>query len=226
MPVYPEVGDIMRLTLVGRYDDDQDTNNVFYVEVTDTSVSSEPPPSVANYCWGLWVPIRDELVTTFTAGAMKYSRIKGEILDGDTNEFVFAEDYIIPTLEGTGGQSGDALPSSDAFQLRLQRPNANFRHGYKRFAGVSEEDNVAGVLSNDAFLGLTALAVALSLPRPAYHSVFTEETPYASAAFELRVGQFIHNGDPLDVPVFAAPSAIVANPRVVTQNTRKHGTGS
>lgn len=226
MAIYPEVGDILRLTLVGLYDGDQETNNVFLFEVTDNQPVSGFSPSVANYAWGLWVQLRDNYVVDACSSVMEFQRVKGELFSQDTYEFVFAEDYIIPSEEANGGVGGDALPSTDAYQLRLQRPSADFRHGYKRLPGVPESENASGVIGGTAFSVLEGLAAQLMVEINAYHSVFTEETAWVDALMALRIGQFQHNGDPLDVPVFAAPSAIVVNPRVRTQNTRQHGRGS
>jgi hypothetical protein len=220
-----EIGDIYRMTLKGVFGSTTETNNVFYYEVESIDPGASPAVTPRNYAWGLWAALRDSYVTDLCSVKQVFTAVKAEKLDTETGEFVFAEEYSIPTGEREGQIAGDALPSNDAYQLRLVRPTADFRHGYKRFPGVAEELQEDGVLTAPAFTALTAVAVRLVLPIDAVLSVFGEETELPGAQMNIRIGQFIHNGDPLDTPVFAFPSSIIPNDRVRPQNSRVFGHG-
>jgi hypothetical protein len=51
------------------------------------------------------------------------------------------------TSANTGGRGGDALPSFNAWGFRSQRYSSSVPRAHKRFAGVSEADQNAGIIN-------------------------------------------------------------------------------
>ncbi len=60
-----------------------------------------------------------------------------------------------------GARTGDILPAQDCWSFRYQRPFPGARNGYKRFSGISELDQAAGVAIGAIGALLDALAIQL-----------------------------------------------------------------
>lgn len=226
MAIPTEVGSILRLTVSGQQGGYGQIQNVWFLEVDSPADLGHGTISVQEFCHGFWAMFRDSYNADLCSEVVTWEVVRGEILDTDINQFVAAEDYVVPADESAGGRIEAASDPFAAYQIRLQRPNANFRHGYKRLGGVCDADSTNGGILTSPYASLVAFAITLSLPLHPAWWVDDVETFSSSAVGHIVVGAFVRNGDPLDEYFFERPAAFVASQIVTTQSTRKFGRGS
>jgi hypothetical protein len=138
-------------------------------------------------------------------------------LDADFNQ-VNGETWLIPTAEQAGVINGDSLPRFNTFTFKYVRPSLAFRHGWKRFGGVPESSQNAGIVTSGARADLDALATKLAADIGA---LAVDGTPVANPGDARPIIYQAHlNGDPVSPVVTGYPSAVVFN-GIGSQNSRK-----
>ena len=221
MAVLLEIDDIVSAVLKGRWDDKVETNNVFHFQVNTLGVPTAGDATCRNLGSGFWQHIKAALLI-LTSNVQNYSEIIVNRLDASGN-IVNGESYFIPPTTGIGGGSAESLPPADAWTFKYVRPAGNVRHGFKRFAGVPEEDNTKGFPTSTALSSLTALATALQGNFQYFKDVAGTETA-AGGEFVPAVIQRMLNGDVVDPVVTYVINTVVFD-KIGHQDTRDIGRG-
>lgn len=141
--------------------------------------------------------------------------IKGRELNNPAG--LYAE-YDVPTAErpGTRGTSGDQMPPFASAGVRLVVGTRATRPGQKRFPGLMESDQSAGVLGATV---LTPLVTLMNL-------MVANMTLGAPAAL-VMLEPIVTRKDALGNVTAEQPvTGYLINPNVTTQNTRKFGRGA
>jgi len=121
-------------------------------------------------------------------------------------------DSIDTSGEGQGTQTGDMLPFYNNFTYIYKRKSRGNRNGWKRFTGVPESAQAAGILNSGFVTAVAALATALQ----------TVLTDGDGNAWSPR----IYRAPTIAVPDFDSfPIAGVEFHSLSTQNSRKFGRG-
>jgi hypothetical protein len=214
------LNDNTRLILKGIFDNTLQVNNVFYAKVTDVDSVTIPPPTLQDMGDGLWQTLKTSLIPV-TSADVTYTEIVCESLDADAN-LLSSESYFIGT-GGSGTAAGDGLPSQDTWTFKFLRPAGAFRHGYKRFAGVSESEQTNGLPAPATVPALNAIAATLSGIFPFYRNIAAVETNIGGS-FKLQLVQKFFNGDVVSPAIFYNHAGVVFN-SIGTQNSRKRGRG-
>jgi hypothetical protein len=210
--------------LVGRDFAGGITRNMFTYEVTEPIIGDGTDNAMRDMAAGFWTSISTEL-RDITAIAHEYTEVLIKQLDGDDLLPFFEDSWPIPPGERAGQQGvGEAMPPFVTWTYKIVRPDTSFRHGYKRFAGVSETDVNGDAATGTALVKLNALATALELPIVAAdHTDLT--TPLDNPAnAELRLVTRVRNGEPVSPVITGAPAGVIFN-GVGSQASRKAGRG-
>lgn len=221
MAIAVTIGDHCRLVLKGRWNGQVETNNVFYAKVTESADVTVPPPTLNDMGNGLWQAIKTTLLAV-TADVQVYTEIQAELLDADAN-LVNGETFFIPTGEGVGAVSSDSLPPADAFTMRLVRPNSSKRHGFKRFAGVPENQQHDGVAETSTIANLDSLGTQI-MGDMHFHRYIATVLTDIQGTFNIELVQRTLNGDAVSPAVFYFPAACVYD-KIGHQDTRDIGRG-
>jgi hypothetical protein len=221
MAVLLEVDDIVQAVLRGHWNAEVETNNVFNFQVNALGVPTAGDATCRNLGSGFWQAIKAALLIV-TSASQVYEQIDVSRLDASGN-IISGESFFIESGDGVGGQSGDALPPSDAWTFKYIRPNSSFRHGFKRFPGVPESAQSGGRPAGGAVASLAALGVLLSGPFEYYKDVAGTETA-AGGEFVPAVIQRMLNGDLVD-PVVTYTIDTVVFDKIGHQDTRDIGRG-
>jgi hypothetical protein len=160
------------------------------------------------------------------ADIVSFKEVKCERLNATTGLFELQESYFVDATEAAGGLAEQALPPNAAYQLRLNRPDPSYRHGYKRLPGVTEGQQSGGSLTVTAYGNLQDVADALELALVAYQGSGTTHTPMTLTTAYIQATQAVVNGDVLPVPRFTRVTNIVPNVTVKHQDTRDYGRGA
>jgi len=225
MPISLSVGDLFEIKLTGNYGGQAETNNIFAYQVTSLGSGAGAPADLYHFLWGWFETVKNTLLG-LTSVEMTYTNLEGRLLDSTTGAFINSVSLPITGDLGDGGVSGEALPPADAWTFKYLRPDATFRHGFKRFAGVPESDQANGVPTSGALTGLTAFAALLATPLPAYTAIgeTPSETLISGSAAKPVVIQRIKNGDILN-PIGIASITTVQFDKIGHQDTRDFGRG-
>lgn len=203
--------------LKGKWNGGQDILNSFYVNLVmngGTLVGDDA--EFFNVGKRLWDAIKSNL-RSITVNIVTYNTL--EVFKADGVDVGASGFYTIPSNEQAGAQSGDPLPPFVAWSFQYTRPNANYRHGYKRFAGIREADQANGVATTDVLVYLNGLATTLASSINLNAAVGI--APYIEPALVQRV----KNGQPVDPDVWYKPATVVYK-KIGSQNTRKYNVGS
>lgn len=130
-------------------------------------------------------------------------------------------EYAIPSGEQSGTRSSPTqnqpLPPFMCAGVRLTVGTRTTRPGQKRFWGLVEEDQSAGVLGS----ALAALVAALA---PKFSAGITLGAPVATGVLWPEI---VHlEGSPQVVTARQDVTGFIVNPNVTTQNSRKYGRGA
>ena len=221
MAVLLEVNDIVQAKLIGKWDNKVETNNLFHFQVNALGSPTAGDATCRNLGSGFWQAIKAALLN-LTSSVQDYKQIDVSRLDTSGN-IINGETFFIPSGDGTGAGTAESLPPADAWTFKYVRPSNSFRHGFKRFPGVPEEDNVKGFPSSGALTSVNALAVLLSGPFQYYKDVSSVETA-AGGEFVPAVIQRMLNGDTLD-PINSYTIDTVVFDKIGHQDTRDIGRG-
>ena len=131
------IGDIIRLTVSGKYQG-QDVVNVFFYEIGAGTTGAIVPEA--------WLPdwaneFEAKVLPTLSTDLI-YDRI---VYDNLTDGLEFADVGI----DARGVDGSDPLPSANAMAVKMSRTTKITRNGAKRYAGLTET-NVSG---NDLTIG-------------------------------------------------------------------------
>lgn len=221
MSIPVALSDHCRLILKGKWDGKVETNNVFYFKVTEVADVTSPPATLADMADGFWQMTKAALLN-LTSSVMVYNEIVAELLDADAN-LVNGESWFIPDGDGAGAGTAESLPPADAWTFKIVRPNSAKRHGFKRFAGIPEEDNVKGFPSSGAVTSVNALAAILAGDYHFYRKISGVETNI-NGTFNIELVQKMLNGDVVSPAVFYFPATVVFD-KIGHQDTRDIGRG-
>jgi hypothetical protein len=219
MPLSVALDDVLEFVVVGFYNNIVQVNNVFHYRV-----NAQVAATLNQFAAGLKQLVVDEVQNT-TSVIINYDNIQARILDAD-GVLVNGETYVIPSTHGQGQISGDSLPPQDCITFKYLRPDASFRHGFKRFAGVPEGGQLDGLPTSGYVTGLASLATSLEAVIHAY-TIDGGGDPDASitgCTMEPVILQKIINGDPIS-PINIGVVSDVVFDKIGTQNTRKFGRG-
>jgi len=203
--------DILQLTLEGVYDNPgNQIRNVFQYEV-----HIDAPFSLLLYGQELI----DEWFADFTPFMQDITNV---IVGYQSMSVVNLSDplqiYEAPfTVQANGGVTGDCLPPYASWAFQLRRTTAATRNGAKRFAGVSESQQINGEPTAGAALSLQSMASWLGNP-----STLTLDN---GVEIDVEIQPVICRKDNTGA-LIASQFVSSAQPRgVSTQNTRKFGRG-
>lgn len=220
MPLSVSVDDILEFVVKGSFDGAVEVNNVFHYIVNTVGGAT-----LNEFAAGLFATVVANVQNTISDD-VEFFTIEAKILDTDGN-LVNGETYSIPTGSGIGQISGESLPSHDCISFKYVRPDASFRHGFKRFAGVPESGQENGLPTGTYLTGLNTLAGVLEDVQPAYSidsGTGEPDAPVATSEMQPIILQRIINGDPIS-PVNVGRVTDVVFDLIGTQNSRKRGRG-
>lgn len=225
MPVVTEVGDVLELKVVGNYGLVQEINNIFHYQVTSVGSGDGAPATLEEWAAGFIELVLPVILGTI-GNIVTYTNIESRLLDSDTGALVNGVPVGIDPSLGVSSNTGDTLPPTNCWTFRYNRPDATFRHGYKRFAGVLEASQDDGIAVGGILTGLSDLGLQLEQPLSAYTlEAGIPDTVVTGAAAIPVVLQRRKNGDVLN-PIAIAPVSDVVYAHIGTQNSRKFGVGS
>lgn len=202
--------------LKGDWNGNQDIVNSFYFTVDlNGGVLVGDDDELFNVGMRMWDNIKAEL-RAITGASVKYRVV--EVFKSDGVDLGNSGFYTIPSGEVDGLVAAQALPPNAAWTFQYSRPSAEFRHGYKRFAGVTEPDQEQGLIDAGAVARVNALAVKL---RATVNLTAGVTPPFMTPALVQRE----KNGVPVDPDVWYTPATVLYK-KIGTQNTRSWGRGS
>lgn len=219
MPIPVTTSELLEFKLKGFYDGVVEVNNIFHFQCNAGGTGT-----LNQFAAGLWHDLSAVLLPR-TNDSVNYESVEGRIIDTSGN-LVNSEMFIITAPNGLGADGGDSLPPTDTWTFKLLRPDGTFRHGYKRFAGVSEAAQTDGMPTSGVVASLDAIAVMLASQVSAYTIVGGVPTaPVAGATMVPVILQKQLNGDILDVVNIGYIEQAVFS-RIGSQDTRAYGRGS
>jgi hypothetical protein len=219
MPIPVAVDDLLEFKLKGFYDSAVEVNNIFHYHV-----SANVAATLDQFAAGLWADLSAVLLPR-TNAIVDYDSIEARIVDED-GFLVNSELYVIKATTGVGADGGDALPPTDAWTFKLLRPNGSFRHGYKRFAGVSEAAQAKGLPTSGVVSSLNAIAAMLAATVDAQTITAGEPSGVITGTLMHPViFQKVVTGDPISPMNIGDITAAVFS-RIGSQDTRAYGRGS
>lgn len=198
-------------------------NNVYFIQSTGVVAGYTPLQIITAIGKGFWEKLRLSAgVQAFQHATCRTTEVITTEISGGSNTGLQGS-YAVPTGNQAGlVSSTDAMPSSVAYGVRFQRPSNQFRHGYKRLAGVHEGASVGGLIDNTTLGQLNTYALAASedfSPMDDSGTSLTTVTCW-QVVRSMRIGGVSH------APTYARPVSWLVSPYLTTQNTRKVGRGS
>jgi hypothetical protein len=214
---------ILQFTLVGKYNATITCLNRFYYRVSELGEVLAPEMVKGeSFARGLWRKVGSPLRTICTT-QMRYERVDWAEYDLSTGQPGLGGTYLIPSGEQAGTSAGDTLPPFVSVGFKYLRPSTEFRHGYKRFSGISEGITANGFVSATE-PGLLALSVALSQDIGYWVSDTASTGIPLNAAYPVLIRKIV-SGQPLLPQVAGEPVGIQHLYALTSQNTRKYGRG-
>lgn len=204
------------VVLKARFDNAQDVINSFYFEVDmNGGALSGDDAELFSIGKHMWDNIKAEL-RAVSANHITFNSV--DVFKADGSDVGDSGFYTIPTDERVGLVDSAALPPFVSWTFQYTRPNASFRHGYKRFSSVPETLTDNGLPTSGAETLLIALANKLKASVPLEVSGVA---PFMRPALVQRE----KNGQPVDPDVWYLPSTVIYK-KIGSQNTRKYNVGS
>lgn len=209
-------GDRFDVVLIGSIQGVQQSVNVFHYRLDNlTGDPFSDHPDLWGAQW--WDAIKGDLKAVVTADVV-FTTVKHVVTSGADTGFI--AEYAIPSADGAGLASGEMMPPANAYTFKYIRPNGQFRHGWKRFAGVSEAFVTSGRVTGGTPLSLLdALAQQLEAP-----VVYDNGLNGIGTGVPILMREVV-NGVTLATPMVADVTD-VQFVYIGTQNTRKYGRGS
>jgi len=220
MPIPVPASSIIELKVVGEYNGAQETNNVFHYRENGTAQGT-----LDQYGIGLMNAIETNIYPILTNQA-RFIRIDCALVGTDGSN-INGESVFFPSANDLGVAPGEGLPPYATWTFKYVRPSFSFRHGYKRFSGISETDQNSGFPASGVLTRLNTAAASLS----AFIAAMTQDVdgnPDTVVTDTLAIPvvlQRIVNGDPIN-PINVANVSDVVFTKIGSQNSRKYGVGS
>jgi len=203
----PTTGDVFRITLCADLFG-QDVCNIFHYIVAAWTGNVSLEDVIDEFIDAVVTKIDD-----IQSNSVVYQMVS--IADAMSPEVYFEKPYTV-TASGTTSPS---LPSYAAYGFKLVRTDRTTRNGYKRFAGVGEEQVSGNDVVSPSGAGYTALETALAADLAVTGSGGGSAT---LAPAIVRMSPL----DPYQVSEVNLVSAAELNPIITTQNSRKVGRGN
>jgi hypothetical protein len=197
------------------------TINSFDVESTGSDPGATASELLRNIGHGLWKLLLTAGLQTLTSVLQAFIKVIVTEISGGSNPGLTAE-YTIPPGEGLGGSTSDPGSPFDAFGLRFTASDGGFRHGYKRFPGVSEGFESLGHVSGGATTLLPAIGAALLTN---WLSVNDAGSNVITSGNHYMLRKTRSHGMPVSPIQYSRPIGVSVQD-ITTQNTRKYGRGS
>lgn len=215
------VGDLLRVTVKGRYLDAVDLINVFHLRCDAKNVVDNE----VTVGFGLFQHVYKDAMLPQLTTAVRFDLLKVERMDED---YVAVEGYDIslhPEFTGAGLVSAEALSPQNTLTVKQVRANNTMRHGYKRFSGLGEGLNIGGVLQLDSG---TKAAIASKFYGSVKSGRFIADVwnPYEDSDYRHVGVKRVEDGLALNPVVVEAFAGAQVNPIIGSQNSRKYGYGS
>lgn len=220
MAIPVQTGDILEFVCKGFYDNAQEVINVYHY-----SVAVEDDSTLEQFAYGLMIRLSQTLLPIISS-AVVYTEIAASILD-ENGQPTTGVNIIVPADRGTGTASGDVLPPYVTWTFKLQRPDSSFRHGWKRYAGVTETNQNKGFPASGIISALNTHALMLAEELTAWDYDYDEDeaTELAGTGMTPVIIQRVINSTPV-LPVNIGDVAAASFNNIGTQDSRKYGRGS
>lgn len=197
------IGDVWQITIRGAYHAQEIVNVFWYIAATATAVDLLATTTEFR---ATVLPAIAEV----QGGQMSWENILLKQITGGRG---FRSEVISPAVAGV--QTGEDMPPAICWTFRYERIQWDHRHGYKRFAGVTEGNQASGEAVPAILPSLEDLADILE----------AQLVPSAGTALTPVVYHQWENGQKLDPPE-AHSIGGVSYSHIGTQNSRKYGRGS
>lgn len=220
MPIAVATNDLLEFVHKGSFQGISQVINVYHYKVTGAGGAT-----LQEFGAGLaqkWAAV----LSLFINENVKMTEV--EVRKLDTDGLLITGESFLPVGDyNKGAQTGDALPPNVCWTFKYLRPDATFRHGFKRYAGVDEDAQTDGFPDSSIVAALANGASALEATLHAYTLDVdgNPDTVISAATAVPVVLQRIVNGDPIS-PINVALITDVVFDRIGTQNSRKYGVGS
>lgn len=211
------INDLYRVTLIQTYDlDGPECRNVFYYkQITPGGVSEGADALLAAFQTGLYPDIdaiQNVVINT------REIRVENIVAGFDNAVATFGVGTEV------GQRGGECLPPYAAWAFKLHRLSTAVRNGQKRFAGVSESDQVNGIATGTIIPLLNACASSLD-------KILGGPVP-DTATYQPRIFRAAREED--TIPAKIIPALLQADfdiadasfTGVSTQNSRKFNAGA
>jgi len=220
MAILVSLNDILEFKTVGNFDGVLEINNLYHYRVN--SVTGGDLQTLAA---GLINMLHDGawgLLSTL----VHYTNVEARILDANGN-LVNGQSLVVNPAFGDGTAGGEVLPPNVVYTFKYVRADASFRHGFKRYTGVSEGNQNKGLLASSAIAAVVLVADALASFVQGYTLDVdgNPDTPDLTQSMVPIVLQRVINGDPIQ-PINSYDPITVVFDKIGTQNSRKYGVGS
>lgn len=220
MAIGVQTGDVLEFVCKGYFDNAQEVINVYHY-----SVAVEDDTTLEQFAYGLMIRLSQTLMPLL-AGVVVYTEIQASILD-ENGHPTTGTNIIVPADRGTGTASGEALPPYVTWTFKLQRPDSSFRHGWKRYSGVTEANQNKGFPASGIVSALNTHALMLAEEVSAWdYDYDTEETDeLTGTGMTPVIIQRVYHSTPV-LPVNVGDVLAASYNNIGTQNSRKYGRGS
>ena len=215
---------LYEVVLRGNYNGLQQTNNVFYFRTflgDAPALALGQPGTIRGLATEFWNNLKTQL-RAVTGTIVSYTSVDAYQLDADGAQ-VTGETYSIPSGERAGTAAGDVLPPTNSWTMQYVRPDTSFKHGSKRFTGVTENMQLNGVIAAGSVATMNALVAVLD------NNIIPHDVSYGTNAAGYHafpvVLQRVINGTNVSPVNWYQPAAIIYT-RIGTQNSRKFGHGA
>jgi len=196
------VGDIYNIVVEGTYLNQQTINSFHYVR--DGVVGEPDPDDLADAFMAMLSGDLPSILST----AFQFTTLR--IKDVNPSGF----EFVRLGLGLYGDAGGDSMPPFVAYGYLYQRLHRSTFHGHKRFAGVPESAQAAGVVTGGFVAGVALAATNL------ISTLTATLLDYKPCIYST-----ILNGVPRTTPVVNLVKAVVFS-SIATQNSRKFGHGA
>ena len=221
MAIPVSIGDNMRIVLKGTSVVGEDMQNVFHYNFYAGSGTDVNSHLLENFAFGFWENIKATL-RVITHNTSSYQEVECISLDADFNG-VNGESFVIPVGEQPGLAAGEAAHPALCFTYRYVRPSFAFRHGFKRFGGLTESFLVGDGVHSSGVTPVENLRLALAADIGGLYpdgSPLTDPPDARPIVYRRTVESTV-----ISPVLWGIPVGIVFS-KVGTQNSRKRGHGS
>jgi len=216
MAIPVDVGDVMRIILRGRMPTGDEMLNVFHCEFYAGSGTDVGSHLLENFAFGFWENIKTPL-RAMVGDAFSFEQVDAIKLDADFNQ-INGESFIIPAGEQPGSVGAEYMPNFVVASFKYVRPAIGWRHGWKRFSGITETIVFGNTLTAGGLAQANTLAAALAAD---IGGLYPDGSPLVDPP-DARpiVYRARWNGDDLSPVEFDSPASVVFS-GLGSQNTRK-----